>query len=106
MVVARIFAPSSLSASRRRTTSRVRRVRMPVMFVDTFNQPNSRDIEPMKGGHGDNYYYQMVSNIRRYKGVRKPPAASAPATIRLDGSFRQWDSVRPEFRDDIGDAAR
>lgn len=80
-------------------------IKQPVMFVDTFNQLNSRDIEPMKGGHGDNYYYQMVANIRRYKGVRKPPAASQPKTIRLDGGFRQWDDVLPEFRDDIGDTA-
>ncbi len=41
-------------------------VRKPVMFVDTFNQEHSRDIEPMKGGHGDNYYYQLVNYIRRY----------------------------------------
>jgi len=45
----------------------------PVTFVDEFNQEYSRDIEPMRGGHGDNYYYQMVANIRRYKGVRSIP---------------------------------
>ncbi|MCX7047826.1 MAG: hypothetical protein NTX50_20365 [Candidatus Sumerlaeota bacterium] len=81
-------------------------VKAPVMFVDTFDEEHSRDIEPMKGGHGDNYYYQMVSYIRRFKGARKPPAASAPKTIRLDGGFDQWADVAPEFRDDIGDAAR
>ncbi|HEX2971074.1 MAG TPA: hypothetical protein VHP11_02005, partial [Tepidisphaeraceae bacterium] len=37
----------------------------PVTFVDQFNTEYSRDIEPMKGGHGDNYYYQMVAHIRR-----------------------------------------
>lgn len=78
-------------------------VKMPVMFVDTFNQEYSRDIEPMKGGHGDLYYYQMVSYIRRYKGVRKPPAAGPPKTILMDGDFRQWDSITPEFRDALGD---
>ena len=36
-----------------------------VFFCDTFNQVNSSDIEPMKGGHGDNYYYQMVNYIVR-----------------------------------------
>jgi hypothetical protein len=80
-------------------------VKRPVMFVDTFNQENSRDIEPMQGGHGDNYYYQMISYIRKYKGVRKPPIAGPPRTIRLDDDFRQWDDVQPEFRDDIGDTA-
>ncbi len=29
-------------------------------FVDSFNNEKSRDIEPMKGGFGDNYYYQMI----------------------------------------------
>ena len=38
-------------------------------FPDQFDQECSRDIEPMKGGHGDNYYYQMISGIRRFKGV-------------------------------------
>lgn len=40
-------------------------------FPDQFSQEYSRDIEPMKGGHGDNYYYQMVANIRRFKGMPK-----------------------------------
>ncbi len=78
-------------------------VRQPVMFVDEFDQEHSRDVEPMKGGHGDNYYYQMVSEIRRYKGLRPPPAASLPQTIRLKGGFEQWARVAPEYRDDIGD---
>ena len=31
-------------------------IRQPLMFVDEFDEEHSRDIEPMKGGHGDNYY--------------------------------------------------
>jgi hypothetical protein len=80
-------------------------VKAPSMFVDTFNQENSRDIEPMKGGHGDSYYYQLVSYVRRFKGVRPQPAATPPKTIRTDGGFSQWVDVGPEFRDDIGDTA-
>lgn len=77
-------------------------VRMPVMFVDQFDQEHSRDIEPMKGGHGDNYYYQMVSYIRRYKGARTlPPVVSR--SIAIDGRFDDWAEVSPEFRDTIGD---
>ena len=81
-------------------------IREPVMFVDQFNQERSRDIEPMKGGHGDNYYYQMVSFIRRYKGVRPPAPVSGPATVKIDGDFSDWANVLPEYRDDIGDAAQ
>ncbi|MEO5916385.1 MAG: hypothetical protein ABIS50_19265 [Luteolibacter sp.] len=80
-------------------------VREPVMFVDQFDQEHSRDVEPMKGGHGDNYYYQMVSAIRRYKGVRAlPPVRSQPITV--DGRFDDWREVSPEFRDNIGDPVR
>ena len=77
-------------------------VRQPVMFVDQFDQEHSRDIEPMQGGHGDNYYYQMISEIRRYKGVRAPPPAR-PQSIVIDGHFEDWGAVEPEFRDDRGD---
>lgn len=80
-------------------------VKMPVMFVDEFDQEHSRDIEPMKGGHGDDYYYQLASYVRRFKGVRPPPAASPPKTIRPDGDFAQWGNVAPEYRDDCGDTA-
>ncbi|MBX3256773.1 MAG: hypothetical protein KF862_21735 [Chitinophagaceae bacterium] len=67
-------------------------------FPDQFNQEGSRDVEPMKGGHGDNYYYQMVSNIRRFKGMPKPEAASNAQTILVDGKFTEWNTVAPSFR--------
>ena len=71
--------------------------------MDTYSQEFSCDIEPMKGGHTDNYYYQMIAGIRRYKGVRSPDSASKPKTIAIDGAFDDWTSVSPEFRDVIGD---
>lgn len=74
-------------------------------FVDQYSPEYSRDIEPMKGGFGDAYYYQLVSEIRRYKGVRKP-ADVAKARIRVDGSFDDWKAAAPEFRDTLGDPAR
>ena len=66
-------------------------------FADAFNQENSRDIEPMKGGHSDNYYYQLVSNIRRFKGMRPPLKPSSKTTIKIDGGFTKWDNVMPIF---------
>jgi hypothetical protein len=77
----------------------------PLVFVDQFDEEFSRDIEPMLGGHGDNYYWQLVANIRRYKGAPPLPAASAPKTIRLDGDFKQWTGVQPEFADHVGETA-
>ncbi|HOB74565.1 MAG TPA: PKD domain-containing protein [Phycisphaerae bacterium] len=72
-------------------------------FVDAYNQEYSRDIEPMKGGHTDNYYYQMVANIRRYKGVRPLEVPGPAKTITIDGDFSDWSDVTPEFRDTVGD---
>ncbi len=77
----------------------------PVIFVDQFDHEHSRDIEPMRGGHGDNYYYQMVSYIRRYKGARPLPAVTQ-TPIRIDGHFDDWAAAAPEFRDTIGDPVR
>lgn len=77
----------------------------PVTFVDQFDPEFSRDIEPMKGGHGDAYFYQMIDGIRRYKGTRPlPPVTSA--AILIDGEFGDWRGVGPEFRDTIGDPAK
>ncbi|MEI6915246.1 MAG: hypothetical protein WCL39_08965, partial [Armatimonadota bacterium] len=72
-------------------------------FVDTYSQEFSRDIEPMKGGHTDNYYYQMIDNIRRYKGVRSAMSPGAAKTVAIDGDFSDWTDVSPEFRDTVGD---
>lgn len=78
-------------------------VQDPVMFVDQFDQEHSRDIEPMNGGHGDNYYWQLIQNVRRYKGVRPIPTSNGPKTINIQGDFSQWKDVEPEYLDDIGD---
>ncbi|MEJ7684347.1 MAG: hypothetical protein WKG06_42165 [Segetibacter sp.] len=73
-----------------------------VYFIDQYNQEYSRDIEPMKGGHTDDYYYQLMANIRRYKGSRQP-AEPASKTINIKGDFKQWDSTFASFYDHIGD---
>ena len=72
-------------------------------FVDTYSEEFSRDIEPMRGGHGDAYYYQMVEGIRRYKGVGPLPAASKPKTVQIAGDFDQWQDVTPNYLDDLSD---
>ncbi len=40
----------------------------PIMFVDCANYEYSRDIEMMRGGYFDNYFCQLVSYVRKYKG--------------------------------------
>ncbi|CAF1210640.1 unnamed protein product [Adineta steineri] len=73
----------------------------PVIFVDEFIQEFSRDIEPMSGGHDDNYYYQLVNYVRRYKGVRSiTPVKASP--IIIDGNFQEWQPVQPSFQTDPG----
>ena len=74
-------------------------------FVDVYNAEFSRDADAMKGGYTDNYYLQLVANIRRFKGARPVPRAGKPQTIDLNGGFEQWREVSPEFRDTIGDTA-
>jgi hypothetical protein len=75
----------------------------PLVFVDQFDQENSRDIEPVKGGHGDNYYWQLVANVRRYKGAPALPKPSPAKTIQIEGSFDQWRDVGPEFQGPVGE---
>ncbi|SEJ31605.1 hypothetical protein SAMN05216327_108230 [Dyadobacter sp. SG02] len=70
----------------------------PNAFPDEFDQEGSRDIEPMKGGHGDNYYYQMAANIRRFKGLPARQPVSGIQTIKIDGQFEEWDRVTPAFK--------
>ena len=50
-------------------------------FPDQFNDEYSRDIEPSKGELKDYYYYQLVENIRRYKGVSAQTSQMTPVTI-------------------------
>jgi hypothetical protein len=80
-------------------------VKLPVMFVDQFDQEHSRDIEPMRGGHGDDYYYQFAGWVRRYKGTRPLPPVR-PAPIQVDGDTADWAAVEPEFRDTAADPVR
>lgn len=80
-------------------------VHRPVMFVDQFDEEHSRDIEPQRGGHGDDYYYQLVAQVRRYKGARTAEVVT-PRPITIDGRFDDWSGVTPEHLDTVGDPVR
>ena len=79
----------------------------PISFVDCANPEASRDCEPMNGLFGDNYYMQLISNIRRYKGTQGRVATGGNVTIDIDGGFEQWDSekITAVYTDYEGDTA-
>jgi len=72
-------------------------------FVDEYSPEFSRDAEPMSGGFGDDYYYQLLAGIRRYKGIASLPKPSAPKTISILNDFRKWGDVTPVYKDFTGD---
>ena len=79
-------------------------------MVDLFNTEYSRDAEPMRlrqgdtVGFGDNFYYQMVSMIRKYKGTAAVPGATGQGTVNITDAAG-WAGVGPDYRDTVGDAA-
>lgn len=73
-------------------------------FVDVYNQEFCRDIEPSSEPLiRDNYYLQMVSNVRKYRGVRNIPVPTVSKTIDVDGDFSQWENISPDYLDEPGD---
>lgn len=69
-------------------------------FCDQANPEYSRDIEPsLSAGIKDNYYMQLVNNIRRYKGVEQNAVAS-PYNIK---TLKDWDNVATTYADYVGD---
>lgn len=73
-------------------------------FVDEYNWDCSRDIEPNKGwgSRGDVYYYQLVDNVRKFKGISQPEKASPPVRIKLS-DFAAWEGALPCYTDYKGD---
>ena len=79
-----------------------------VNYVDEFNPEFSRDGEPMKirdgVGFGDNYYYQIIDFVRRYKGLGSLKSAGGQDVEGGSVSESRWEQVSPEYKDTIGDA--
>ena len=75
-------------------------------YVDQFNCEFSRDGEPMRNqdgyGIGDNYYYQMVDQIRRYKGISATPTADNQTGIDIY-DISSWDAVKLTYMDSLYD---
>lgn len=62
-------------------------------FPDQFNDENSRDVEPSKGALKDYYYYQMVDNIRRFKGASPLNVQETAKTIDINAGAEQWNDA-------------
>ena len=73
-------------------------------FVDLYNDEFSRDAEMSAGPLGDNYYLQLVQNIRTFKGIPASSAATrlAQKSIDIDGDLSQWESISG-FADFLGE---
>jgi len=74
-------------------------------FVDQYNHEFSRDMEPLNGDFGDNYYYMLVDFVRKFKGTKATPVFSAVESISIDGEFSEWESVKAKYGDNRGDVA-
>ncbi|MFV0418727.1 MAG: hypothetical protein ACK5KT_08370 [Dysgonomonas sp.] len=57
----------------------------------------------MKGGFGDNYYYQMTDFIRKFKGVNTMPISKRESKMKIDGKTDKWNKINNTYIDDIGD---
>ena len=73
----------------------------PIVFVDSADPNNCRDIEPMRGGYGDNYYMQLCEYVRKFKGQEPVPVTEDKITIDIKGSFDQWAEVYTTYTDYI-----
>ncbi len=71
----------------------------PFSFVDTYSAEKSRDVEPVKswGSKGDVYYMQLISNIRKFKGVDVADTTSNAKTIDIQ-KLSDWDNVYPAYQ--------
>jgi len=83
-------------------------------FVDVYNTEFSRDVEMMangkdKGGHADNFYMQLVQNVRKMKyllhdGGEVEKHAEKTVDIFDVDYQKAWSGVSATYRDFIGDA--
>ena len=76
-----------------------------VFFVDTFNEPYSRDMEMMKGGYGDNFYLQFTRNIKKYAFTEPVHYVYNTNTMNIhDFDISKWEGIKAVYQDFAGDA--
>ena len=75
------------------------------VFVDSFNMAFSRDAEMMKGGYADNYYLQLVQNIRKFKhsSVDGGAVENERKTVDITKGVSEWSGVSRVYLDASGE---
>lgn len=76
-----------------------------VNFCDVFTEEYSRDIEMMNGKGGDNFYMQMIQNIRKWKFTEAKHYNYQRMTMDItdESMLDMWDSVNAHYRDFSGE---
>lgn len=75
-------------------------------LVDAYNEEYSRDCEMSAGRYGDNFYMQLVNNVRKFKYAGKNGGFIYPKkTIDITDSkfLGQWDNVKASYKDFSGE---
>lgn len=77
-------------------------------FCDVYTDEYSRDIEMGAGESGDNFYMQLIRNVRKYKLADRVKYKYAKMTIDTSSadSLFQWDTVKAHYVDFNGDAIK
>lgn len=86
-----------------RKTNTLYNLRHWINLQDEYNEEFSRDIEPMKGGYKDAYYFQLMNFVRRFKGLPPPARARTFAEARGADDAR-WEAVSPVYEEITGDS--
>ncbi len=74
-----------------------------ILYVDNFNAEFSRDMEMDRYYYQDNFYLQLVRNVRRYK-YSEVNADGYLWTAGTPSSFEDFQAATAVYRDFVGDA--
>lgn len=72
-------------------------------YIDAMTAEYSRDIEPIRGRFGDNYFYQMAYYIRLFKGMDPIPESESTFEVDMSGDLSEFRGAEALYRDVVGD---
>jgi hypothetical protein len=73
-------------------------------FVDVYNWEYSRDMEMMEGGYGDNFYLQLVRNMRRFSFTEGKTYQTKPVAADISVDDAVWKNATAHYADFVDDA--